>query len=555
MQGNTIPSYFNQSTSAITEETVATPPSAHEAAVGIAINFHSAEFNHIDDLNDYSGNYRTFQSLEGVVTADMRHQKERLSGRNVVDAAVANASPSQEIEGDANETATIDTAPPLSVNYQGRILSCAGGGPPLSHYAPRMHPTNSFKEMGMQIEEEGRFPRPQSVVFLNNCCLHGRSHTLDCRQCLAICPFDAIQSVNQTISIDHNRCQGCGGCALVCPADAMQMAHPYQQELLGVLRHMLEDRSASIALAPTLVISDLETVDVNKFIEIGEGNHVRQVHFAGKQIGYFGLEMLLAALVYGAGTVIVACGAQNPTEIREAAYRQSQMGRVILQGLGMPENKIRFIVITPENKQSEKVISATTGSEARLDNCLSSSAIVFPQSDKRTLTRLVTQHLYNQSGVRQPWIPLPAGSPFGTVTVDSATCTMCMACTVVCPSGALSAKDNIPSLEFLESQCRQCRLCEETCPEGAIHLRPRMLCDPDTVATPVALNESDPVRCIECGISFASQAMVKRIQSKLTGHWMYVADRQLRRLQMCRTCRTRDALASQDMNSWSRRQE
>jgi hypothetical protein len=32
---------------------------------------------------------------------------------------------------------------------------------------------------------------------------------------------------------------------------------------------------------------------------------------------------------------------------------------------------------------------------------------------------------------------------------------------------------------------------------------------------------------------------------------MYAADRQLRRLQMCHTCRTRDALVSQDMESWN----
>ena len=273
--------------------------------------------------------------------------------------------------------------------------------------------------------------------------------------------------------------------------------------------------------------------------------------FEVEQIGYVGLEMLLAALAYGAGAVVVACGAQNPPNIRKAAEWQAQMGRAILRGLGMPEDKIRFVVIPPENNRPEKWTSATTGPEARPDNPLLPPATFSPAHDKRTLVRLATQHLYDRSGARQPSIPLPAGSPFGAVAVDSAACTLCMACAVACPSGALSAKGDVPRLELLESRCHQCGLCEEACPEGAIRLLPRMLCDPDAVETPAVLNEAEPLRCIECGMPFASQAMINRIRGKLTGHWMYAADRQLRRLRMCGTCRTRDALLSQDMKSWN----
>ncbi len=84
-----------------------------------------------------------------------------------------------------------------------------------------------------------------------------------------------------------------------------------------------------------------------------------------------------------------------------------------------------------------------------------------------------------------------------------------------------------------------------------MRLLPRMLCDPDAVEAPAVLNEAEPVRCVECGVPFASQAMISRIRGKLAGHWMYGGDRQLRRLQMCRTCRTRDALSSQDIEDWS----
>ena len=69
-----------------TTEVAASRP--HDAPGGISIDFHSAEYNRTDDLNDYSGNYRSFQSLDGVVTADMRHQMERRHDRDALDSCV-----------------------------------------------------------------------------------------------------------------------------------------------------------------------------------------------------------------------------------------------------------------------------------------------------------------------------------------------------------------------------------------------------------------------------------------------------------------------------------
>jgi len=73
-----------------------------------------------------------------------------------------------------------------------------------------------------------------------------------------------------------------------------------------------------------------------------------------------------------------------------------------------------------------------------------------------------------------------------------------------------------------------------------------MLLDADAAGTPVALRQAEPTRCEECGRIFGSQAMVDRMQEKLSGHWMYQSEKQLRRLRMCRVCRTRDAILSHE---------
>ena len=145
---------------------------------------------------------------------------------------------------------------------------------------------------------------------------------------------------------------------------------------------------------------------------------------------------------------------------------------------------------------------------------------------------------------------MPEGTPFGAVDVDAARCTLCMACAVACPAGALTAGGDAPRLTFVESRCHQCGLCRDSCPEQAMRLSPRILCDPALADTPVVLREVEPFRCVVCGVPFATQAIVNRMLDKLAGHWMYASERKRKRLQMCHICRTRDALKSEDRKTW-----
>ena len=628
-----------------TGRTDATAASAHETADGININFRSAEFNHIDDLNDYSGNCRNFQSLDGVVTADMLHQLERQGAVNAVDTLPAAPRVPAGDERGTNEAEEFKDLPPLTLISRGRILivdtdvqraltcgqhlsnegltctlavtgkaspssvlpmrggfslletpgvsvtgtfgnfsatalvkeeqkpltewlddaaaafdlvldlqsspSFAGNRLPLGYYAPGSNPVKLNEVMTELPQMRGRFHKPQFMVFLENHCLHGLSHKSDCSQCLTVCPFGAIQSIDRKISFNHYLCQGCSGCTLVCPADAIHMVQPPQGNLLNSLRRTLEDRPAGITAAPTLVISDVDTAGGCTLSWIDEINGGRGINFAVEQIGYVGLDMLLVSLAYGAGSVVVACEPQNAPTIISAVRWQVQMGRAILLGLGLPEDRIRFAFIPHESDQPGKENFVKTCCETRPDIPILSPAEFSFHNDKRTLVRLAAQHLFDQSGVREPALPLPAGSPFGAVEIDAAACTLCMACATACPSGALIAGGDAPKLEFIESRCHQCYLCEEACPESAVRLSPRILCDLKKVETPALLHGAQPARCIECGIPFASPAMISRMQNKLAGHWMYANERQLRRLQMCRTCRTRDALMSPDLKSWN----
>jgi ferredoxin len=627
----------NASKSVSGEPTV--DPSQEEPINVTPIDFHTAEFNVVDDLDDNMGNYRSFRSLAGIVTADMRHHEERKRRKSSADANVDPLAAEAESQTGDEKAGSDRNVPPVKIVSRGRILiidtevgraarcggllnerglTCAlctptgvGGDISLSRigplslvksgsvtisgsfggfkalvpaeggqsnlagvlgyetdtfdlildlqsepaYAGKQLPTGYYAagEDGAGLDEalaelpelRGRFTKPQFTVFLADRCLHGRSRSHDCLRCLDICPVAAISSKDRGIFIDPYICQGCGGCALVCPADAVQLMNPRQEELLAMVRDLLKDSLAGSAVPPSLILSDSDIDDTMLHNLVGNSEK-NMVSCEIEEIGRIGLEMMLTTLAYGAGSVTVVCDRHTPAEIRQALEQQARLGILILQGLGQPADRIRFLVQGMEMIKEEAPDFRETASPARYAASQMAPAAFTMDHDKRALTRLAVQHLAEASGLAPSFIPLPAEAPFGGVAISAETCTLCMTCVGVCPSGALAASGETPRLTLVESRCHQCGLCVEACPEGAIQLRPRLLSSVKAADTSVVLREAEPFRCLDCGEPFASEAMIHRMEEKLMGHWMYGSERQRRRLRLCRTCRTRDALMAKD---------
>jgi len=600
------------------------------------LDFLSAEFNTVDELDDNVGNFRTFQSLDGVVTADMRYHEERKRMKPSATAIDEKQAEEAEAKNSGSMVPDAEDAAPLTVISKGRTLIvdtdpervadygrrlneqgltctlCVRGGAeelaridslnlmhvdsvsvsggfggfkatvftgdgqtdqtgrfagsfdlvldlqsvpsytgkqlPIGYYAPGEDSASLEKALGELIEMKGRFNKPQFTVFQESNCLHGRSPSRECPKCLQICPFEAIKSAQQGIVIDPYICQGCGGCALVCSVDAIRMQQPPQEEILASLRNFILDSLVQGDLSPVLTLYDKE---IGNEVPSGMADTPERgcIFYGVEEIGRIGLEILLAALAYGGGSVLLVCDHSRPAAIREELQRQVQLARTIVQGLHMPADCIRFFVrqegaIDPQARRHPE-----SGPAVEPIKPLGSPAAFSPEHDKQTLTRLAAQHLAEAAGLRQHIIPLPEGAPFGSVAIDATACTFCMACAGACPSDALTAGGDLPRLSLVESLCHQCGLCVAACPEHAIRLLPRLLCSKEAADSQTVLREAKPFNCVECGKPFASLAMINRVQEKLTGHWMYSSDRQVRRLRMCRTCRTRDALMARDFQS------
>ncbi len=625
-------------------------PSAPEPTTSSEqLDFSSAEFNHIDDLDDNTGNYRAFHSLTGIVTADMRHQElRRQMPSRVRETAAESADEIEQKSSGKQDQETIPLIheiqvtppPPLTIVSKGRLLiidaeleralACAerlsrkgidctlctptqgcggfsatnidsfafieadsiaisgtfgdfvptilaadgtarnlsdltgqlssatgrttagfdlildlqgapsfvGGQLPVGYYAPGDDPRLLEAALAELPEMRGRFKKPQFVVMTASRCLHDWSHLESCRKCVDICPVAALSSENGMVVVDQYRCQGCGACALVCPSGTMQVPG-LRRELLSALEPFLHQLGSGDQVSIRVIFHDMNCGEMVPPTRNHNGG--RDLFFAVEEVGLIGPDVLLATLAHGAAGVALICDRTKAASIREGLAGQMRLGAAIVEGLKLQANSLIFaerIDDLPDIPvREEAAVAAATG--FTLDH------------DKRTLTRLAAGHLLPQKFAREPVIELPVGSPFGTIAVTAA-CSLCMACVGACPAGALLADGKTPRLVQIESRCHQCGACKVACPEKCISLQPRLLCDIDVAGPLRVLHEADPFKCVVCGETFASANMVGKMQEKLADHWMFSSDQQKSRLQMCRTCRTRDVFNTGDYQTCRR---
>jgi ferredoxin len=450
--------------------------------------FRSARFNRMDELDVYAGDFRSFRDLGSIVTADMRHQMER------------QLRPADEPQGSgSNDHRTI--------NVTGSVerLTIKTKLPEMTEPSGRAHPIRITPELCLR-----RLPRPGS-----------------CRLCLNACPFGALQDAGGSIDFDHRLCQACGVCEAVCPTGAFQLMDPVLTALLSRIQKDLAGCVQYGGPAPTLVMHEA-AMRTSRSMDFFSAGSEPVLWFEVDGIGRIGVEMLLAAVAWGAFRVVIWLPPTHSAAVKASVQREVRMAWIILEGLGQPAGRVSIAegIITPQVSAS----SANANPPAQFA----------PPKDKRKLLRLAVRHLAEQCPPLAHGVDLPQGSPYGAVRVSAKDCTFCMACAGVCPMGALSGGQGLPCLRFVEALCVQCGLCAEVCPEQAITLAPHLLFDPESAESTQVLVEEAPFACIRCGTPFAPRRMIERMTTKLEGHWMYRRPEDLRRLQMCTTCRVRD---------------
>lgn len=407
--------------------------------------------------------------------------------------------------------------------------------PPPGYFAPGPDQEALHRVIATIPELVGTFEKPRYFRYNPDTCAHGARGLRGCTRCLDVCPTGAIASIGERIEVDPYLCQGAGSCATACPSGAITYAYPAANELLARVRRVLHDYREAGGGGARVLYYGAET-GRQWCAQMAAGLPERILPLEVEEIGSVGMEVWLATLAYGADGVELLCTPDTPASVRGEIRAQLGVGHAILEGLGYTAQRLQLL----ELGNTSDVV-AVLGARPREPQVVPASFA--PQEEKRTTLRLALAHLLHDAPAPTGAVALPSGAPFGEVRLDAAACTLCMACVAVCPASALAAGDEIPMLRFTEWNCVQCGLCEQACPEAAIVRAPRLLCDPASRHEVRTLKAEEPFRCVACGKPFATRSLMRRMQEKLAGHWMFQQPAARRRLEMCEDCRVQDMFA------------
>ncbi len=420
---------------------------------------------------------------------------------------------------------------------------------PQGYAAPGAEPLEQALAAQKLTALVGEFSKPRFTQYRERICAHGRSGKTGCTQCIDVCSTGAISADGDHVRVEPHLCAGCGGCATVCPSGAMSYVYPPVPDLGARLKTLLSVYREAGGKDACVLLHDVESGrdavrSVGKRAGFGarglspqgagRGLPARVIPLECFHIASIGIDLLLGAVCYGASQVAVLATGREPEGYIAALKKQMSFAEAILQGLGYTGAHFLVIDGAKLEKNLWDLVPAKTVKKAATFNL---------STEKRTSLDFSFDFLLKDSENKKQELALPAGAPFGAITVNKETCTLCKACISACPEAALLDSPEAPVLRFIERNCVQCGLCEKTCPESAIALVPRLSFE-EKAKQPATLNEADPFNCVSCGKPFGTRRMIENMTGKLAAHSMFAGGGALKRLQMCGDCRVIDMAGS-----------
>lgn len=405
----------------------------------------------------------------------------------------------------------------------------------------------------------GEFDKPRFFRYEASLCAHGRNRKTGCSACLEVCSAGAIRSEGRTVRVEPHLCAGCGACASVCPSGAMTHVWPAPPVLGDTLRRALAAYRAAGGCDALLLVHDTESgaalleglgraagprVAAGGAAPAITGLPARVIPVPVHHIAAFGIDLVFAALAFGAVQVAVLATGREAPQYRDALRLQYGFVDAIVEGIGLA-GRHAMVIEAADALELESQLAALP-----LAAGIAEAARFAVSVEKRRTIETAIEHLRLQARTRVTGpapqaVAMPAGAPFGTVRVDPARCTVCLSCTSACPAGALIDDPQAPRLRFIERQCVQCGLCVTTCPESAITLEPRWLLDRSQAGEPQTVAQTEPFACVRCGGPFGTKRAVETMVARLSAHAMFAGEG-ARRLQMCGDCRVVDQFVAAD---------
>ncbi|EEE36586.1 iron-sulfur cluster-binding protein [Rhodobacteraceae bacterium KLH11] len=374
----------------------------------------------------------------------------------------------------------------------------------------------------------GTFEKPLYVRLDESLCAHARAGQTGCSNCLDICPTGAITPAGDHVAIDPMICAGCGECSALCPSTAITYEDPPVSALLARMHILARTYRRAGGTAPRLLIHDAHGAEMIRLAaRFGRGLPADVIPLELTVVSGFGHAEMLAGLAHGFARVDILLA---PRTERDALHRELVLAQAIAGADALS------LIDEADPDALSNLLYAQQVPQPLTDP-------VLPLGNRRQIARLAAQAL---NPAAEAPLSLPEGAPYGAVAVDAGSCTLCLSCVSLCPSGALIDNPDKPQLNFQQDACLQCGICRTICPEQAIELVPQLDLS-DRALSQQVLNEEEPFECVECGAAFGVKSTVERIMEKLSGtHPMFATSEQARMIQMCDNCRVNAQFHSAD---------
>ena len=338
-------------------------------------------------------------------------------------------------------------------------------------------------------------PRHTAVLDENRCLGAPR-----CGACVSTCSERALRAEGGLLRVDPLRCTSCGACVPFCPTGALSLPGAALAGVAAELETLLGGGVDAITLTCERAAASLTPAAREHSAEPATTLGLPCLAMASPGL-------LLGLLVAGARVGLAPC----PTCPNDQAVSNAVgfAGRV-LHALGRGDLLARLSVAGVD-----RACEPTAAAPQRSAHPLDTLVLREPAATNVAVARLLDgpgDHSRSDEAI------LDASAPGGVVRIDPGECSLCGACVLACPTGAIARSEVEPELILDAARCLGCGRCAAACPEEAVAVIRGV--DLQGLRTgPLRLRASIPSwTCARCGTIVDDDPILAPVARRLADH-------------------------------------
>lgn len=380
-------------------------------------------------------------------------------------------------------------------------------------------------------------------------CAAGKSGLQGCTMCEKACHHGAIIRKDDNIEFDEISCTGCGACASVCPISLFRMEDDIYSKMEYLLGGYLPSNSRRTEKTRKILMFTCEH-SIPLLEKAGEQRlkYPAVLPLFVPDLARVSETHILRAFDLGAeGVIMLGCDECSSHFSEEAC----KVAGKILEEFKLGD---RISVIRNNNDVNSFTVSARSFNDRITHIPPGKYKLVklVNATNRRILLELIAS-LATKTGIALTSVIKDTTAPFAEISIG-ASCTVCGACTSMCPTGAL-IKDK-GSIAFVYGNCIACGLCEKACPEKALKIRGVLDMKRLLNTAPTTLFKSEQQVCASCNKPYMTQAAFDRIAGSFIENvrgdlkpqeQVELIKNQVELLRYCQNCRPARAVLKMEM--------